>query len=138
MTTVVRSRSLFPLDWPGFGWLPLGGPTIRIEEFVEGRDYVVRAELPGVDPTKDIEVTVEDRMLRIQVERAEEHRERGHSEFHYGSFYRSVPLPSGAKGEDVKARYDKGILEVRIQVAEPETKAREIRITVGDGNGKKG
>lgn len=134
----LRTRSLFPvLDWPGFAWLPLGGASIRIEEFLDGKDYVIRAELPGVDPKKDIHVTVADGALRIKVERTEEKRtEEGkivHSEFHYGSRYRHVPLPAGAREDRAMATYDVGILEVRVAIGEAEPTTREIPVAIGNG-----
>jgi HSP20 family protein len=136
-TATLRSRSLFPMEWPTLTWLPLGGPTIRIEEFLEGKDYVVRAELPGLDPDKDIHVTVADGSLRMKVERVEERKEEEgktvHSEFHYGSLFRQIPLPAGAREDTVVAKYDKGILEVRVAIGEAEPKTREIPITVGNG-----
>jgi HSP20 family protein len=136
-TVTLRTRGLFPMDWPSFAWLPLAGPSIRIEEFLDGKDYVVRAELPGVDPKKDVHVMVEDGVLRIKVERSEEQRtEDGktvHSEFHYGSFYRNVPLPAGARDDKVTAIYDTGILEVRVVVGEAEPKTREIPVAIGNG-----
>lgn len=90
---------------------------IRIEEFVEGENLVVRAEMPGVDPDKDIEVTIDDGFLRIRAERQEkeEHRDKGRfrSEFRYGSFSRNIALPDDVKEEDIKATYTDGVLEVR-------------------------
>ena len=80
---------------------------------------------------------VEDGVLRIKVERSEEQRtEDGktvHSEFHYGSFYRNVPLPAGAREDKVTATYDTGILEVRVVVGEAEPKTREIPVAIGNG-----
>jgi HSP20 family protein len=70
---------------------------IKVEEFVEGDQLVVRAEVPGVDPDRDIDVSVENNVLTISAERRESNREkfeRGfHSEFRYGSFVRQVRLP---------------------------------------------
>ncbi len=90
---------------------------IRIEEFVDGKNLVVRAEMPGVDPDKDIEVTIDDGFLRIRAERQEkeEHKDKGRfrSEFRYGSFSRNIPLPDDVKEEDIKATYTDGVLEVR-------------------------
>lgn len=90
---------------------------IRIEEFVDGKDLVVRAEIPGVDPDKDIEITIDDGFLRIRAERQEkeEHKDKGRfrSEFRYGSFSRNIPLPDDVKEEDIKATYTDGVLEVR-------------------------
>lgn len=91
---------------------------MHIEEFVDGDTCVIRAELPGVDPDKDIELTVSGGMLHMSAqreERKEEERPDGyHSEFRYGSFRRSVRLPDGATESDVKANYKDGILEIRI------------------------
>ncbi|SNT60920.1 HSP20 family protein [Asanoa hainanensis] len=136
-SVTLRTRGLFPTEWPTFAWLPLGGPSIRIEEFLDTQDYVVRAELPGVDPKNDIHVTVTDGGLVIKVERKEEHRtEDGkvvHSEFHYGSLFRHIPLPGGARGDKVTATYEAGILEVRVAVGEVVPKTREIPVIVGNG-----
>jgi HSP20 family protein len=100
--------------WSRFEHLP------RVEEYREGGEFVVRAEMPGLDPDKDVELQVTDHTLRIRAERKEEQKtqEKGHyrSEFRYGSFSRMVELPSGATADDVKASYKDGILEVRIPV----------------------
>ncbi|MEV4536669.1 Hsp20/alpha crystallin family protein [Asanoa sp. NPDC049518] len=136
-TATLRARSLFPMEWPTLTWLPLTGQPIRIEEFLDADDYVVRAELPGVDPKKDIHVTVVDGGLSIKVERKQEQRtEEGkvvHSEFHYGSLYRHIPLPAGTRGDKVTATYEAGILEVRVLVGETPPKTREIPVVVGNG-----
>jgi HSP20 family molecular chaperone IbpA len=47
---------------------------IRAEEFHDDGTLVVRADLPGIDPEKDVELTVSDGMLRIEAERREEQR----------------------------------------------------------------
>lgn len=96
---------------------------IRVEEFREDGTLVVRAELPGIDPDKDVEVTVAGGMLNIQAERQEEEKREEHGylrqELRYGSLSRSLPIPEGVKESDIKATYKAGILEVRI----PEPKA---------------
>ena len=95
---------------------------IRVEEFVDGKNLVVRAEMPGVDPDKDVEITLTDGYLRIHAERQEkeEHKDKNRyrSEFRYGSFSRSIPLPEGVKEEDIKASYKDGVLEVRTPLPE--------------------
>lgn len=96
---------------------PDGNSPIRVEEFVDGKTLVVRAEMPGVDPDKDVEITLADGYLNIRAQREEkeEHQDKGsyRSEFRYGSFSRSVALPEGVKEEDIKASYKDGVLEVR-------------------------
>lgn len=97
-----------------------GASPMRVEEYVDGDNLVVKAEIPGVDPDEDIEVTLADGLLNIRAERKErsEHKDGDnfHSEFRYGSFSRTVPLPDGVKEEDIKAQYVNGVLEVRLPV----------------------
>ena len=98
-----------------FGWRTQNGShSIRIETHVEPDSYTVRAQLPGVDPNKDVEVTVADGTLSIRAERADQQQEHGHSEFRYGSFHRTLRLPEGAEPEKVTATYHSGILTVRV------------------------
>jgi HSP20 family protein len=106
---------------------------LRIEERTEGDQFVVRAEMPGIDPEKDVEISMSDGSLRIHAERREETKSeeggRRRSEFHYGSFSRVVPLPAGATEADVKATYHDGILEVRIPVDHGKAQAAKIPVT---------
>jgi HSP20 family protein len=105
---------------------------LRVEEFTEGNELVVRAEMPGIDPDKDVEIQVSDNMLRLRAERRQETKteEKGgfRSEFHYGSFSRSLPLPVGATEADVNASYKDGILEVRVPVDQKAAEAKKIPI----------
>jgi HSP20 family protein len=95
---------------------------IKVEEVVDGNTLVIRAELPGIDPEKDAEITVSDGGLTIRAERQEkkEHKEKDsyRSEFRYGSFVRRIPLPDGVKEGDVTASYKDGVLEVRAPIPE--------------------
>ncbi len=115
----------WPEPWSGAQWL-------RTEELREGNDLVVRVEAPGIDPDRDVDITVRDGMLHIRVERREEQRDeqsgRVRSEFRYGSFRRSLPLPSGANEGDVKATYRDGIVEIRIPVSEAAATAQKIPV----------
>lgn len=101
-------------------WPLREGHLIRLEDHTEDGHYVVRAELPGIDPAKDVDITVRNGHLTIKAERTETKEINGHSEFSYGSFVRSVALPAGANEEDISATYDKGILSVSVAVSEPE------------------
>ena len=82
--------------------------------------YVIRAELPGLDPERDIEVTVEGSTLTIHTERRQEDSGPYRSEFRYGSLTRLVTLPATVDAKDVTARYERGVLEVSVP-------AREVR-----------
>ena len=106
--------------FPTWADLPLAVDTqlMRLENEIEDGHYVVRAEIPGIDPAKDVDITVRDGRLTIKAERTEKKETKGRSEFRYGSFTRSVTLPAGANEEDIKATYDKGILTVSVAVPE--------------------
>jgi len=91
---------------------------IRVETRFEDGAYVVSAELPGIDPDRDVEVTVTDGILAIHAVRGEQRETRHHSEFRYGTFTRSLRLPEGAKQDEVTATYKGGILTVRVLMEE--------------------
>lgn len=92
---------------------------MRCEEYREPGRLVVRAELPGIDPERDVEVTVGDGLLRIRAHRREERRDRRRSEFFYGEMIRTLLLPVGFDEEGIGATYKDGILEVEIPVSAP-------------------
>lgn len=87
-------------------------------DVLEGdREITVRAEVPGLDP-EDVEVTVTGDSLTLSGEKREEEERTGRtscrSERRYGAFRREIPLPPGSDPSDVKAEYDRGVLQVRI------------------------
>jgi HSP20 family protein len=106
---------------------------LRVEQFRDGDALVVRVDLPGVDPEKDVDVTVHDGTLSIKAERRENTEDRAksgyRSEVRYGSFARTIDLPRGARGDDVRASYHDGVLEVRVPVA-PESGPGPTKVTV--------
>jgi HSP20 family protein len=122
------------------GWQPFGAMNwpfrdIRVEEFTDGEELVVKAELPGIDPERDIDVSVENGVLTIAAERRESSREKFdkgfHSEFRYGSFVRQVRLPAGTSPEVVSATYKDGVLEIRMPKPSAEAASRRIQIQRG-------
>ena len=109
---------------------------LRVEEYQEGDTLVIKAEVPGIDPDQDVEITLTGNQLHLDVRREEksEHKSKlGYrSEFRYGTFSRTVTLPPGVNEQDLRATYNDGVLEVRIPVPEePESAARKIPITRG-------
>jgi HSP20 family protein len=133
-----RFRAMFPdlADWLESPWT--GPPpfmvaqTFRVEEMVRDNRYVIRAELPGLDPEKDIEVTVEGRTLTIHAERRQEDSEPYRSEFRYGSLTRQFRLPARVDAKDVAARYEKGVLEVSVPAREVRPEGVRIAIENAD------
>jgi HSP20 family protein len=136
--SLLRSPSEF-MDYVDRMFESAAGPApIRVEEFVDGKTLVIRAEMPGVDPETDIVVSISEGVLHISAERQEKEekkdKNRYRSEFRYGSFTRNVPLPEGIKEEDIKASYTDGVLEVRTPMPEAVsagTKKKRLPITRG-------
>ena len=145
-TNGLATRSTWPLsrfaDWPDWSDLSglglLGevmrsavGEPIRVEELVEDDNLVIRAELPGIDPDKDVEVSISGGILHIAATRTEkvEHKDINgfRSEFRYGSFVRSIALPAGTYETAVVATYTDGILEVRLPIAATKTHRIEVK-----------
>ena len=120
-----------PLNVRGYGL----APYVRIEDFMEEGAYVLRAELPGINPDEDVEVSVENDLLTIRGERREETQEKNRREFHYGSFMRSVTLPKGADADQITASYTDGVLEVRVPTTTQV--APSVRIPVQRAEGEK-
>jgi len=128
-------------DWPEWPEFFRGSPwpgtehQFRVEEEVTDTEMVVKAEVPGIDPDRDAEISVSDGVLRIHVERRQEEKTeekgRSRSEFRYGSYTRSILLPPGADQLDVKATYRDGILEVHVPIAKEKATAAKIPISRG-------
>jgi HSP20 family molecular chaperone IbpA len=84
------------------GWLEDVTPrtgVIRLEDHLTDTEYTVRAELPGLDPEKDVHLSVSHGFLTIRAERKEETQTKHRTEFRYGMFERSVQLPETADGD---------------------------------------
>jgi len=111
-------------------WLP--DSFIKVDEFRQDGSLVIRAELPGIDPDKDVELTVSDGTLHITAERHQEEKveKEGYvrQELQYGSFERALPLPEGVSESEVTASYKDGILEIRVPTPQPEP-AKKIPIS---------
>ena len=133
-----RFRAMFPdlADWLESPWTGpppfLTGQAFRLEEAIRDNHYVVRAELPGLDPENDIEVTVDSRILTIRAERRQQDNGSYRSEFRYGSLARTVRLPAKVDATDITARYDKGVLEVSVLVRAVKPEGSRIRIEDAD------
>lgn len=108
------TRAFFPTFLPK--------PFVPVTDvFVREDDLVIRVELPGVDPAKDVTVSVEDGYLVIRGERKQEGELKEEAYYRletaYGAFERFVPLPEGFDEGEIAARYVDGVLEVILAAA---------------------
>lgn len=105
-------------------WTPAARWAPRIDVLERENQYVVRAEIPGLDPEKDVEISVQDGTLTLKGERRKQERTEGERyirfESSYGAFQRSFPLPKGIDPEAITASHNHGVLEIAIpRAAEP-------------------
>jgi HSP20 family protein len=127
-------RTIFPdlVDWfeePFLTLRPYLGQPIKVEEYVEDDHFMIRAELAGIDPEKDVEVTVGSGYLTIRAERHDKTEGKHRSEFRYGSFSRSLALPVNADEDAVTASYSHGILTISVGLkTEEKAAAKKIEI----------
>lgn len=123
-------NDLWNLIVPSASPAAFGSHLLRLEDTVEDGHYVVRAEIPGIDPEKDLEVSIQNGRLTIQAERTEKKEHKGRSEFSYGSFHRSVTLPPGATEEGIEATYTNGVLSVSVPMGETKELVKKIDVQV--------
>ncbi len=107
-------------------WLP----SLDVAE--TKNELVVKAEVPGMDP-KDIDISLSDGVLTIRGEKRQEKEEK-EADYHvversYGSFMRSVQLPTEVQSDKISASYKNGILRITLPKSE-EAKKKEVKIKV--------
>jgi HSP20 family protein len=114
-------------------------PTMDV--FERDGDLVVKLELPGIDPGKDVTIEVREGVLVITGERRQEKEVKEEAyylmEASYGAFERRIDVPEGIDDGDISATYADGVLEVVIpkgaveEKEEEEVEARKIPVLTG-------
>ena len=120
---------LAPFQRSTLSFLSMIQSPVRIEERLDGRSYVLRAEVPGVDPAKDVTVTYHDGLLRLQICRTDARRTKTYTEFNYGSYERTVAV-SMMDESSIRASYRDGILEITAKLSDEAEADRGIEIKV--------
>ena len=108
--------------------------AVPLDVFRNGDDTVIRASMPGVKP-EDIQVSIEDNVLTIKGQSAQEHGETDGAyirrECRSGSFQRSVRLPDYVDPDQVQPNYNNGFLTITVPKAEAK-RARQLQVRVVD------
>ena len=116
-------------DNSGANWAP------RMETYRKDSEYVIRADLPGVNPN-DVHVHTEANLLTITGERKGEEKGSEYRETFYGKFERQVALPQGVEPDKIAARCEHGVLEVRVPLP-AQLAGRKIPIQIEQNSNKK-
>lgn len=108
-------------------------PAIELKD--ENDHLVLRAEIPGVEG-KDLDIQVAREAVAITGEHRYEKKteEKGfyRSEFRYGNFQRTIPLPVPVENDKVKAEFKNGILTLTLPKAE-EVRRKVVKVNLGEG-----
>jgi HSP20 family protein len=132
----MMGRGFSDLESGRMGAWSMGAWSPAIDVSERDGQLRVRADLPGISQD-DVKVEVTSDSLTIHGERKHEHKEEGkgfyRSEKSYGQFFRSIPLPEGAKTEDARAHFNNGVLEISIPVPERQQHRRQIPIESATG-----
>jgi HSP20 family protein len=111
--------------------------VIKVDEYREDGDLVIKAEMPGIDPDKDLRLSIDNGILDLRAERrvTEDTEDTGYRrhELSYGSFARRLPLPEGVDPAAVSAAYKDGILTVRVPMPALEKAAEPTPIAIEKG-----
>jgi HSP20 family protein len=104
-------RPLWRLPVEERGWMP------AVDVFEKEDRFVVKAELPGMKED-DIDVSVVGDTLSIKGEKKTETEIKDEDYYRcersYGSFYRSIPIPSNVDSDKIEASFEDGVLEVAL------------------------
>lgn len=108
-------------------------PKVNLSE--TEKEYLVSAELPGMTQN-DIDISISKDMLTIKGEKKEEKEEniKGHyrRECSYGSFYRTIALPTEIETEKAAATYKNGVLAITLPKSTA-AKSESKKLTVKAG-----
>ena len=129
---------LFDEFFAGTGLEPFGfsqeawdafSPRLDVTE--TDKEVTVSVELPGLEE-KDVDVRLSQNVLTISGQKSREKEEKGHNflrtERSYGSFKRSIPLPSPVDAGKVDAVFHKGVLTVTLPKVVKEESRKRIAV----------
>jgi HSP20 family protein len=129
-----RPISLFnhPPGWAALKFSDMEEMSFTADIFEEGNDVVVKADMPGVKK-EDVDVSLSDDTITIRGERKKEEKVERKDYYRveraYGSFTRSFRLPADVQTDRAEAKFDQGVLEIRIpKMEEARSKTKKVPI----------
>jgi HSP20 family protein len=121
-------RDPWETRWPGL--FQTGDVFPRLDLAESDKEVTIRAEVPGVQP-KDVKVEVTGNLLKLSGEKSTEHEEKGRDyhccERQFGSFSRTIQLPTSVDPSKVDAEYKDGVLTITLAKS-PEAKPKRITV----------
>jgi HSP20 family protein len=123
---------LNPFQWPSLpkATAPFEGRMPKIDLIDRENEFVIKAELPGVDK-KDLDISVTANSVTIKgATRHEEKEEKGdyyRCEISRGSYARTMSLPADVDEEHTKATFKDGILELTLPKLK-QTKRHSVKV----------
>jgi HSP20 family protein len=114
--------------------LPTYHLPVNISEVKDG--YRIEAPVPGFQP-ENVEVTFADGILTIDAQRREEESRDEENymrrEVAYGHYRRQISLPGDVRGDDIKATFENGVLNVLVpRTPRPEPKRIQVQVQASD------
>jgi HSP20 family protein len=125
----------FPMPWR------LDEFDLTVDVAEDENAYIVKASMPGVKP-EEVEVTLQNNVLILKGE-AKADKEINEERYHlrerrYGSFMRSLTMPTNVNADMIEAKHEDGVLTVRLpKTEEDKPKKIAVKAMITNGNGKK-
>lgn len=130
MSELLDVDRFFGTDW-NFNNLFSRVPAVNITE--NGNEFKIGVAIPGLKK-EDVKIAVDNGILTISAEKEEQKEEKDErftrKEFSYNSFSRSFSLPEAVKEEDIKAKFEDGMLKLTLPKKEEAKKKAKKEIKV--------
>jgi HSP20 family protein len=105
--------------------------TLPLNVYDNGNELVVNADLPGFRP-EDVNISVDGDRLTIQAKSNESHEDKGKNyivhETRYGSYTRTITLPTLVKADNAQATFENGVLHLSLPKSE-QRRPLQIKVT---------
>jgi HSP20 family protein len=110
-----------------------GAGQVALDVAEDDNNFIVRASIPGINPD-DVEITLQNDVLTIRGQSSQENEQKNERfhlrERHFGSFTRSIVLPTAVNRNEIDATCENGVLTIQLPKSQ-EQKPRRISINAG-------